>query len=146
MTILDSFTDRIGQEVKIGDVVIYPRMNGQSPELTLAKIVSIKEKIEWHTQKTLVVRIRSIKENSWGIKDRYPNARVVITGYEASLTRHADNLIKIDDNKLTNLEYDVLIKDMEIPVDIDEFGNPYTNNKYTEKEIKLITGEWMWGY
>ena len=37
---LDSYADELGQEVKVGDTVLYPRMRWGSPRVTLGKIAS----------------------------------------------------------------------------------------------------------
>jgi len=145
-TIIESFKDRLNQTVKIGDIVLYPRMQGQSPEMTIARIISLKEKEDYNNQRKIVARIKTIRDEIWGIRDLHPNARCIITTYETSLTKHADNLVKIDADKLSKLEYDVLVKGEIIPVYQDEFSRQIvTENKYEREDIMRITGSWIWG-
>jgi hypothetical protein len=140
-TILESIKDRIGQEVKAGDIVLYPKMNGQSPMMTLAMVLNIKKKTDWRGDDKIIIRIKVIDETHWGLRDKYPAARVVIGTYETSLTRHSDNLVKISKTYLTKLEYDVLVDDKIIPV----YNDLRTDDSYDKSDIIKITGTWMWG-
>ena len=141
ITMLDSVKDRIGQTVSPGDIVLYPKMNGQSPMMTLAMVLNIKKKTDWRGDDKIIIRIKVIDETHWELRDKYPAARVVIGTYEASLTRHSDNLVKISKTYLTKLEYDVLVNDKIIPV----YNDLRTDDSYDKSDIIKITGTWIWG-
>lgn len=141
ITMLDSVEDRIGQTVSPGDIVLYPKMVGQSPIMTLAVVLNIKKKVDRSGTDQIIIRIKVINDNHWGLKDKYPEARVVIDTYEAFLTRHSDNLVKISKTYLTKLEYDVLVNDKIIPV----YNDLRTDDSYDKSDIIKITGTWIWG-
>ena len=141
ITMLDSVEDRIGQTVSPGDIVLYPKMVGQSPIMTLARVINIKKKLTWNNREQIITRIKVIDDTHWNCRDKYPDAKVVISTYEVSLTKHSDNLVKISPDYLTRLEYDVLINNKEVPV----YYDLATTDSYDKSDIYKVTGTWMWG-
>lgn len=106
---LESYQDRLGQEVKLGDVVIYPRMLWSAPKVTFGKIVNVRQRKGWEDRPYITVRIEAVDHISWGFdREKYPDAQSIITTFKTTL-RNYKNLIKVDANMLIGVFKDVLI-------------------------------------
>lgn len=121
---LDSYTDGLGQEVKVGDIVLYPRMRWSSPRVTLGKIVNIRQREGqgWLTKPYITVRVAALSEQHWGFDiDMVENAKPHIINYiiglqETTLSTNYKNLIKIDHSMCTGIFKDVVLDGKTIVV------------------------------
>ena len=121
---LDSYTDGLGQEVKVGDIVLYPRMRWSSPRVTVGKIVNIRQREGqgWRAQPYTTVRVAALSEQYWGFdEDMVENAKPHIINYiiglqEVTLATNYKNLIKIDPSMCTGIFKDVVLDGKTIVV------------------------------
>lgn len=121
---LDSYTDGLGQEVKVGDTVLYPRMRGSSPRMTIGRVVNIRSRTGyWDDTDHTTVRVAVLSEQHWGFdKDMVENAKPHIINRIIGLqkvtlsTTNYKNLIKIDPSMCTGIFKDVVLDGKTIVV------------------------------
>lgn len=116
---LDSYTDGLGQEVKVGDIVLYPRMRWSSPRVTVGKIVNIRQREGqgWLAKPYTTVRVASVSECYFGAnKDAYPDASFIVTLAESTVRNNYKNLVKIDPNMVDGVLRSILFENKTLVV------------------------------
>jgi len=56
----DTYKDRVGREVKVGDVVAYATTEGRRPRLRIGKVTFIERREE-----VFAIRVRGVDEEPW---------------------------------------------------------------------------------
>jgi len=138
---IDSFKDILGKNIKVGDVVLYPRSGYTTPEMTLAKVTNIEQLIDHYKRKYLRVDVNVFDGSVWKLREKYPDSKAVVYFYKTSLTASVSNLVKIDPSELTELEYDVLVDEIEVPIYKDYVTIRTEGKQYNIEDIKKVTGE-----
>jgi len=116
---LDSYTDGLGQEVKVGDTVLYPRMRWSSPRVTVGKIVNIRQREGqgWLAKPYTTVRVASVSECHFGAnKAAYPDASFIVTLAESTVRNNYKNLVKIDPNMVDGVLRSILFENKTLVV------------------------------
>lgn len=115
---LDSYTDFLGQEVKVGDTVLYPRMRGSSPRMTIGRVVNIRSRPGyWDDTDHTTVRVASVSECYFGAnKAAYPDASFIVTLAESTVRNNYKNVVKIDPNMVDGVLRSILFENKTLVV------------------------------
>lgn len=141
---IEFIVDRLGQKIFVDDVVLYPKMVFRSPKMTLAKVISIKERVGGNLfESDYSIRIAVIHaDGPYSMRAEYPEAIAYLGTYNASITQHADNLIKVDPSALNGVERCILLQGEQLVIERWNHSNErkfkIVNNKYviyTDEDI-----------